>query len=87
MAASAPPGPRGFGELAVLRRLFQDPTPVLDELAATYGPVVGLGRGPARIVVVGGPAALRDLFALPVDRFRWNHRFNVLGFVVGRDSR
>ena len=38
------------------------------------------------MAVVGDPAALREMFAMPSDRFRWNHKFNVLGFVVGPGS-
>ena len=38
------------------------------------------------MAVVGDPTALRELFALPTSQFRWGHRFNVLGFVVGERS-
>ena len=80
------PGPRGGASLTAARRLLDDPAPELDALAARYGPVVGLGIRPLRIAVVGGPAEVSDLLAMPVDRFRWNHRVNVLGFVVGSSS-
>jgi cytochrome P450 len=86
MPTSTLPGPRGLAQLGPLRRLFLDPQPVLDELSASYGPVVGLGAGPVRMAVVGSPVALRELFATPTDSFRWGHRFNVLGFVVGDQS-
>lgn len=69
-----------------MRRLLVDPQPVLDELAGRFGPVYGLGAGPVRMAVVGDPAALRELFARPVGDFRWGHKFNVLGFVVGPGS-
>jgi cytochrome P450 len=72
--------------VALLRRLMADPRPVLDELRAGYGPVVGLGTGPLRMAIIGDPGAMRELFALPIDAFEWGHRFNVLGFVVGADS-
>ncbi len=65
---------------------MSDPRPVLDELREDYGPVVGLGAGPMHLAIVGDPIALQDLFRTPVDSFSWGHRFNVLGFVVGRDS-
>ena len=65
---------------------MSDPRPVLDELRDDYGPIVGLGAGPLRVAIVGDPVALRALLATPVDSFRWGHRFNVLGFVVGSDS-
>lgn len=80
------PGPRGLGQLRLLRRMFVQPQPVLDELSSRYGGVVGLGAGPVRMAIVGDPAALAQLFALPVESFRWGHKFNVLGFVVGDGS-
>ena len=46
----------------------------------------GLGFGPARLAVVGDLPLLRELLAMPTDRFRWGHKFNVLGFVVGPGS-
>jgi cytochrome P450 len=70
----------------LLRQLLRDPQPALDELATTVGPVCGLGAGPLRIAVVGDPSVLRELFAITPDHFRWGHRFNVLGFVVGNGS-
>ncbi|MGE4164007.1 MAG: cytochrome P450 [Vicinamibacterales bacterium] len=79
----APPWQRQPG---LLRRLFADPAPVLDELADRHGPNFALGAGPLRMAVIGDPATLRELFAMPADHFRWGHRFNVLGFVVGDKS-
>lgn len=70
----------------LLRRILKDPQPVLDELAGGYGPICGLGMGPVRMAIVGDPTALRELFAMPTDDFRWGHKFNVLGFVVGKGS-
>ena len=69
-----------------LRRIFRTPHVVLDDLSEQYGPVCGLGAGPTRLAIVGDPEALRELFALPTSSFRWNHKFNVLGFVVGKRS-
>jgi cytochrome P450 len=69
-----------------LRRIFRSPHLVLDDLSEQYGPVCGLGAGPARLAIVGDPAALRELLAMPNTSFRWNHKFNVLGFVVGKQS-
>ncbi len=69
-----------------LRRIFRTPHVVLDDLSEQYGPVCGLGAGPVRMAIVGDPAALRELFAMPNNSFRWNHKFNVLGFVVGKHS-
>lgn len=80
------PGPRGREAVGLLRAIFADPIPVLDALRDGYGSVVGLGLGPVRMAVVGDPDALADLFARPNADYRWNHRFNVLGFVVGPGS-
>jgi cytochrome P450 len=38
------------------------------------------------MAIVGDPPAVRELFAMPNSSFRWNHKFNVLGFVVGKQS-
>lgn len=81
-----PPHPPAHRQPGLLRRIFADPQPVLDELRAEYGPVVGLGAGPVRMAIVGGHAEIRELLALPTDAFRWKHKFNVLGFVVGDSS-
>jgi cytochrome P450 len=84
--ARALPRPPRTRQLSYLRRILRDPQPVLDELRAAHGPIVGLGAGPMRLAIVGDPTALRELFALPTDSFRWGHKFNVLGFVVGEGS-
>ncbi len=80
------PRPPWRGQLGLIRRMMVDPRPVLDELRADHGPVVGLGAGPMRLAVVGDPPAIHQLFTMGIDAFRWGHRFNVLGFVVGRTS-
>jgi cytochrome P450 len=80
------PGPQGFEQVRVLRRLLRDPAPVLDELAAQYGSFCAFGVGPVRIVVVGDPAVTTELFAMPNSVFRWGYRLNLLGFVVGPSS-
>ena len=72
--------------MGYVRRLLRDPLPALDELRDQFGPVYGLGFGPIRLAIVGDPAALRDLFAMRSDSFRWGHKFNLLGFVVGDGS-
>lgn len=86
-AAARPlPKPAVLDQIGLLRRLFSDPQPVLDDLRARHGPVVGLGAGPFAMAVVGDPTAVRELLAMPTTRFRWGHRFNALGFVVGPGS-
>ena len=59
---------------------------MLEELRDRFGPVVGLGAGPARMAVVGDATAIRELFSMKQELFRWGHKFNVLGFVVGGES-
>lgn len=73
-------------QVPLLLKLLRDPQPVLDRLRADHGPVVGLGFGPAKMAVVGGPTEVRSLFSRPVDDFRWNHKFNALAVVVGHES-
>jgi cytochrome P450 len=80
------PHPRARDQARYLRTILRDPQPVLDELRQRYGPIVGLGAGPLRMAIVGDPVALRELFGTPTDAFRWGHRYNVLGFVVGEGS-
>jgi cytochrome P450 len=69
-----------------LRRLVATPQVVLDDLRAQLGPLYAFGAGPMRVAVVGDPTALRELFGMPSERFRWGHKLNVLGFVVGPRS-
>lgn len=73
-------------QLRLIRGIFRDPQPVLDEVAARYGSMCMLGAGPLRLAIVGEPAALRQVFAMPNESFRWGHKFNVLKFVVGDES-
>lgn len=86
IAANRLTGPRGTQQLRQLRRLFADPHTALDEMSETYGRLFGFEVGPVRLAVVGDAGALRELFAMPKDSFRWNHRFNVLKVVVGEGS-
>ncbi|MGI9642082.1 MAG: cytochrome P450 [Acidimicrobiia bacterium] len=83
---SAPPRPPIHQQPMLLAKMFSDPQPVLDQLRAEYGPVVGLGFGPAKMAIVGGPQEVRSLFTRPVDDFRWNHKFNALAVLVGQES-
>jgi len=80
------PTPPAAQQVRYLRRLLQDPQPVLEELRDRFGPVCGLGFGPMRLAIIGDPVALRQLFAMSTDSFRWGHKFNLLGFVVGDSS-
>lgn len=83
---AALPHPPFRRQLRLLRVIFKDPSTVLDELRAGYGPICSLGAGPVRMAVIGGPEAMRELYAIPTSAFRWNHKFNVLGFLVGEGS-
>ena len=82
------PRPGTADNLRLVRKLFSDPPVALDEINATYGPICGLGSGPMRVVVIGGPELIQQLFATPMDSFHWAHKFNVVGlrFVIGRTS-
>jgi cytochrome P450 len=82
------PRPKPLAQLGYIRRLFRAPHRSLDDLAAEFGPICQLGAGPFRLVILGDPAMLQQMFAMNVDDFRWNHRFNAVGvkFVVGPGS-
>ncbi len=82
------PGPRGRENLRRVRHLFSDLAPALDELNAMYGPICALGGPGLRIVVIGDPALIHEMFSMKADTFRWNHKFNIVGvrFVVGKRS-
>lgn len=80
------PAPPRREQPRLLRALLRDPQPVLSELRERLGPVFSMGAGPMRLVIVGDPAALREMFATTNEAFRWGHKFNVLGFVVGSGS-
>jgi len=84
--APGPPRPPIHRQPALLMQMFSEPQPVLDRLRAEYGPVVGLGVGPLKMAIVGGPAEVRSLLTRPVEDFRWNHKFNALAVVVGKES-
>lgn len=86
MSAAPLPRPSLLAQARLIRRILSDPQPVLDELAATCGSDCEMGAGPMRMAIIGDPTSLRDLFSMPTDNFRWNHKFNVLGFVVGPGS-
>lgn len=82
----APPRPPVRQQPALLMAIFRNPQPVLDQLRSEFGSVVGLGFGPAKLAIVGGPSEVRSLFTRPVEDFRWNHKFNALAVVVGSES-
>jgi cytochrome P450 len=82
------PGPRRRENLRQLHQLFSDLAPALDHLTSTYGPICRLGFPGVRIVVMGDPSLINEMFGMKVETFRWSHRFNVVGvrFVVGKRS-
>ena len=81
-------GRAGSTTCAASDELFSDLAPALDELHSTYGPICRLGGPGMRIVVIGDPALIQQIFSTKVDKFRWKHKFNVIGvrFVVGKRS-
>ncbi len=87
-APPRPPRPRPLENFRLTRRLFADPASVLDHLRAGYGPVVELGPRSSPIVVIGGPGVAQEMFANPASKYRWAHKYNVVGlrFVIGRTS-
>ena len=82
------PGPHGRANLRGFHRLFNNLGSALDELSAAYGPICRLGIPGVRVVVVGDPALVHEMFSMKADTFRWSHKFNVIGvrFVVGKRS-
>jgi cytochrome P450 len=81
------PRPRGVRHIAAAARgLTGDPCPTLDQLSQELGSTFSVSVGPIRMVVVGDPEHLTELFAQPVSSFRWGHIFNVLKFYVGAGS-
>lgn len=81
------PGPtRPLANLRTLNRLLKEPTVVLDECAGAYGPTFALGVGPARLVIVGDPEHLGQVFVQPTTAYKWGYALNVLGFIVGPTS-
>jgi cytochrome P450 len=80
------PSPTAISQAGIVRRRLTDPQPVLDELAESHGPNIGFGFGPLRMAIIGDPATIRELFAMPNSWFRWNHKFNLLAVVVGPGS-
>ena len=84
---SSLPGPSSIREnLALTRRLFTDPAPVLDECVERYGPTFSFGFGPFETVFVGDPQHMETVFTQPNESYRWGHFLNLLGFVVGPTS-
>ena len=71
------PRPRKRDKVRLVRKLFSDPPMALDEINTTHGPICRLGSGPMRVVVIGGTELIQQLFATPVESFRWAHKFNV----------
>jgi len=81
------PGPRGLRDtIGAMRGLTGDPCPTLDALVAEHGPTFVVRGGPMTMAIVGDPVHLAPLLATTTDAFRWGHRFNVLGFIVGPGS-
>lgn len=83
---SSAPRPARCVQLRLLRGLLRTPESVLDEIAATVGPVCELGAGPLRVIVLGAPGAIRELLMQPPERFRWDHPLSPFPFAVGKTT-
>ncbi len=86
MARSSIPRPPRRDQFRLMRRLLDTPQSALDELAGSFGPIVGLGAGPLRMVVIGSPPLIRELLMHPNDRFRWDTPLSPFPFVVGKHT-
>ena len=64
------PRPGNGGHVRLVRKLVSDPPMALDEINTTHGPICRLGSGPMRVVVIGGPELIQQLFATPVESDR-----------------
>jgi cytochrome P450 len=80
------PRPPRRDQVRLIRRLLNTPQLALDEICGSFGPVVGLGAGPLRMVVIGSPTLIRDVLMQPNDRFRWDTPLSPFPFVVGKRS-
>jgi cytochrome P450 len=83
---SALPRVRRREQPRIIVELLTKPHRALDRLRERYGPVCALGAGPFRMVLVGDPGTLTELFRKPADEFRWRHRFNWFDVLVGSSS-
>jgi cytochrome P450 len=81
-----PPRVRRREQPRIIVELLTKPHRALDRVRERYGPVCALGAGPFRMVLVGDPATLGELFRKPAVEFRWRHRFNWFGVLVGSSS-
>lgn len=84
--STSPPRVRRREQPRIIAQLLTKPHRALDRLHERYGPVCALGAGPFRMVLVGDPATLAELFRKPTDDFRWRHRFNWFNVLVGSSS-
>lgn len=86
--ASVPiPGPKGVrGNLRAMRELLADPASTLDSCSGQYGPTFAIGALPVKMVIVGDPSHLKDVFAQPNESYRWGHFLNPLAFIAGSTS-
>ena len=81
-----PPRVRRREQPRIIVQLLTRPHRALDRLRERYGPVCALGAGPFKMVLVGDPATLAELFRKPAAEFRWRHRFNWFDVLVGSSS-
>ena len=86
MVPTFPPRVRRRDQPRIITGLLTHPHRALDRLRQRYGPVCSLGAGPFRMVIVGDPPTLAELFRKPTNEFRWRHRFNWFDVFVGPSS-
>ena len=80
------PRPSRRDQVHLMRRLLSTPQSPLDDVAAKYGPICGLGGGPLRMTIIGQPSLIRELLMLPNDRFTYDIPISPFGFVVGKTT-
>ena len=80
------PRPTRREQVRLMRRLLSTPQSALDDMAAAYGPICGLGAGPLRMTIIGQPSLIRELLMLPNDRFTYDIPISPFGFVVGKTT-
>lgn len=84
---TALPGPHGVAALRAARGLMNEPTAVVEGLAARYGRTFAVHAGPLQVVLVGDRLLVKEVLTGPQERYRWGPLFRIpLGVFVGPTS-